>query len=196
MHKFFILIHLLHSSICFEHYCAHIQKDNCINTASGIVTLFGWLFSTQCIKIKNLCIKLVKKKDYHYIRMHGQQNVKTFNLVTNVVKTALLRKRMAVNFENHAKPIKCNMCVCVCVCGEKVDWNMKQVVHILTTVTALTCADAGARIWGLPRRHGHRESITSGPRTAVQGESLIWLLHPGGAPSGPQLQAVRLSAGN
>ena len=41
MHKFYILIHLLHSSTCFEHYCAHLQEDNCINTASGIVTLFG-----------------------------------------------------------------------------------------------------------------------------------------------------------
>jgi len=40
MHKFFILIHLLHSSTCFEHYCAHLQEDNCINTASGIVTLW------------------------------------------------------------------------------------------------------------------------------------------------------------
>ena len=106
MHKFFILIHLLHSSTCFEHYCAHLQEDNCISTASGIVTLFRRLFSTQvsplvtcvlnshlkrvtipdavltqlsswrraqycskhveecnkCIKIKNLCIKLVKKE--------------------------------------------------------------------------------------------------------------------------------------
>jgi len=43
----FILICLLHSSRCFEHYCAHLREDNCINTASGIVTLFGWLFSTQ-----------------------------------------------------------------------------------------------------------------------------------------------------
>jgi len=41
IHKFFILIHLLHSSTCFEHYCAHLQEDNCINTASGIVKLFG-----------------------------------------------------------------------------------------------------------------------------------------------------------
>jgi len=40
MHKFFILIHLLYSSTCFEHYCAHLQEDNCISTASGIVTLF------------------------------------------------------------------------------------------------------------------------------------------------------------
>ena len=40
MHKFFILIHLLHSSTCFEHCCAHLQEDNCINTASGIVTLW------------------------------------------------------------------------------------------------------------------------------------------------------------
>jgi len=47
MCKFFILIHLLHSSTCFEHYCAHPQEDNCISTASGIVTPFGRLFSTQ-----------------------------------------------------------------------------------------------------------------------------------------------------
>ena len=41
MHKFFVLIHLLHSSTCFEHYCAHLQEDIYTNTASGIVTLFG-----------------------------------------------------------------------------------------------------------------------------------------------------------
>jgi len=41
MHKVFILIHLLHSSTCFEHYCVHLQEHNCINTASGIVTLFS-----------------------------------------------------------------------------------------------------------------------------------------------------------
>ena len=47
MHKFFISMHLLHSSTCFEHYCAHLQEDSCLSTASGIVTLFRWLFSTQ-----------------------------------------------------------------------------------------------------------------------------------------------------
>ena len=50
MHKLFILIHLLHSSTCFERYCAHFQEDNCINTASGFVTLFRWRFSTQVIR--------------------------------------------------------------------------------------------------------------------------------------------------
>jgi len=34
------LIHLLHSSTCFEHNYAHLQEDNCISTASGIVTVF------------------------------------------------------------------------------------------------------------------------------------------------------------
>jgi len=39
MHKFFILIHLLYSSTCFEHYCAYLQEDNFINMASVIVNL-------------------------------------------------------------------------------------------------------------------------------------------------------------
>ena len=30
----------------------------------------------KCIKIENLCIKLVKKKDYHCAKMHNQQNIK------------------------------------------------------------------------------------------------------------------------
>jgi len=51
MHKFFILIHLFYSSKCFEHYCAHLQEENFINTASDIVTLFGWLFSTQVTRV-------------------------------------------------------------------------------------------------------------------------------------------------
>jgi len=44
MSKFFILIHLLYSSTCFEHYYAHLQEDNCIKIASGIVTMetSGW----------------------------------------------------------------------------------------------------------------------------------------------------------
>jgi len=38
--KLFILIHLLYSCTCFEHYYAHLQEGNCISTAVGIVTLF------------------------------------------------------------------------------------------------------------------------------------------------------------
>ena len=41
----------------------------------------------KCIKIKNLCIKLVKKKYYIYIRMHGQRNVKTVNTSTHITIT-------------------------------------------------------------------------------------------------------------
>jgi len=47
MQKLFVLVRLLYFSTCFEHYCVHLQEDNCISTASGIVTLFGLLFSTQ-----------------------------------------------------------------------------------------------------------------------------------------------------
>ena len=47
MENFFILIDLLYSSTCFEHYYAHLQEDNYISTASGIVTPFRWLFRPQ-----------------------------------------------------------------------------------------------------------------------------------------------------
>ena len=66
MEKLFILIYLLRSSTCFEHYCAHLQEDNCINTAPSIVTLFGWLLSTQVTRglssSRNLCFAKVKKQ--------------------------------------------------------------------------------------------------------------------------------------
>jgi len=59
MHKFFIVIHLLYSSTCFEHDCAHLHEDSCISTASDIVTLFRRLFSTQVTRglqsSRNLC---------------------------------------------------------------------------------------------------------------------------------------------
>jgi len=66
MHKFFILIHLLYSSTCFEHYYAHLQEDNCISTASGIANLLGSLFSTQVTSgresSRNLCTEQSPKK--------------------------------------------------------------------------------------------------------------------------------------
>ena len=60
VHKFFILIHSLHSYTCFERYCAHLQEKNCINTASGIVTVFRWLFSKQFSR--NLCTEQSPKE--------------------------------------------------------------------------------------------------------------------------------------
>jgi len=33
------IICLFESSTCLEQLCAHLQEDNCINTASGIITL-------------------------------------------------------------------------------------------------------------------------------------------------------------
>jgi hypothetical protein len=58
IYKFFILVHLLYSSTCFEHYCAHLQEDSCINTASGIVTLFG----LQVESSRNLCTEQPPKE--------------------------------------------------------------------------------------------------------------------------------------
>ena len=37
-------------------------------------------------KIKNVCIKLIKKDYYYYIRIHGQQNIKIY-----ITKNALLK---------------------------------------------------------------------------------------------------------
>ena len=40
--QFFYIIHLFKSSTCFEQIRPHHQEVNCINTASGIVTLCQW----------------------------------------------------------------------------------------------------------------------------------------------------------
>jgi hypothetical protein len=45
------MICLLESSTCFEQPCAHHQEDNCINTTSGIITLFQWPSGMQ-VKMK------------------------------------------------------------------------------------------------------------------------------------------------
>ena len=68
MHKFFVLIHLLlYSSTCFEHYCVHLQEENCIITPSGIVTLetseWSYLLTPWCrvLHEKLTGLQLVKK---------------------------------------------------------------------------------------------------------------------------------------
>ena len=40
--QFFYIVHLFQSSTCSEQRRAHHQEVNCINTASGIVTLCKW----------------------------------------------------------------------------------------------------------------------------------------------------------
>ena len=35
----FSIIYLFKSSTCFEHLCAHLQEDNCMNTTSDSTTL-------------------------------------------------------------------------------------------------------------------------------------------------------------
>jgi len=50
MHKFFTSIHLLHSSTCFEHYCAHLQEDNGISTTSSLPRNFVPGCSTNSVK--------------------------------------------------------------------------------------------------------------------------------------------------
>ena len=53
--QFFYIIRLFQSSICFEQTRAHHQEVNCINTASGIVTLKTSEWS-KITKIQFSCI--------------------------------------------------------------------------------------------------------------------------------------------
>ena len=46
-HLFYFTICLLHSSTCFEHYMPVIRRLNCIDAASGIVTLSKWPSGAQ-----------------------------------------------------------------------------------------------------------------------------------------------------
>jgi hypothetical protein len=48
--QFFYIIRLFQSSTCFDQTRAHHQEVNCINTASGIVTLCKWLSGMQVKK--------------------------------------------------------------------------------------------------------------------------------------------------
>ena len=46
-HLLYFTVRPLQSSTCFEHYVLIIRKRNCIDAASGIVTLSKWLFGAQ-----------------------------------------------------------------------------------------------------------------------------------------------------
>jgi len=85
MHKFFILIHLLHSCTCFEHYCAHLQKDNCISAASGIVTVFD---NTRCYTNTIVLLKMgTIVLDIYYIPVHVLSTVVLIFRRTTVLTT-------------------------------------------------------------------------------------------------------------
>jgi len=53
MYKFFILIHILHPSTCFEHYYAHPQEVNFVLIQHLVSSLSLGDFSTQVKKGQN-----------------------------------------------------------------------------------------------------------------------------------------------
>ena len=54
-HLLYFTIRLLCSSTCFEHYMLIIRRLNCIDAASGIVTLSKWPSGAQVERELNLC---------------------------------------------------------------------------------------------------------------------------------------------
>jgi len=46
-HLLYFTISLLESSTCFEHYMLIIRRLNCVDAASGIVTLSQWPYGAQ-----------------------------------------------------------------------------------------------------------------------------------------------------
>ena len=48
--QFFYIIRLFQSSTCFEQPRSHHEEDNCINIASGIVTVCKWPSGMQVEK--------------------------------------------------------------------------------------------------------------------------------------------------
>ena len=106
MHKFFI-IHLLYSSTCFEHYYAHLQEDSCVSTASGIVTLFGWLFISQVTRGLSCTNSLLY---IYYIPLHVSSTVmlifrRTFVLVQHLVSSLSLGDCSIHRLQEDSRPL-------------------------------------------------------------------------------------------
>ena len=76
-----------------------------------------------------MCIKLVKKKDYYYIRMHGQQNIKkkwdfSFgNILTHIICPVFLPVYNRVQLEYGF--IWAETCSFYCVSVIKI-WNLRS----------------------------------------------------------------------
>ena len=77
-HLLYFTIRLLQTSTCFEHYVHIIRRLNCIDAASGIVTLGKWLsgaqverelLATDRVDDTRCCINKIQPPDDEYI-MH------------------------------------------------------------------------------------------------------------------------------
>jgi hypothetical protein len=106
MHNFFVVIHLLHSSTCFEHCCAHLQEDNYINTSvvsslslgtqvTGghkesddttrvLIQLSSWRWAQQCSKHVEECNKCIKIKNL-CIKLVKKKELSFLNLFSKLV---------------------------------------------------------------------------------------------------------------
>ena len=83
MHKSFVLMYLLYSSTCFEHYYSHLQEDSCISTTSGIVTHFRWLFNTQVTRGLVQCTGYERTRSVYRLREDSFSAQVTWGLVQN-----------------------------------------------------------------------------------------------------------------
>jgi glycine cleavage system protein P-like pyridoxal-binding family len=60
--------------------------------------------------MKNICIKLVKK-DYYYIRMHGQQNIKIWFEKIALLESRKIKKKFRFEFYVRNNPDFMHCCV-------------------------------------------------------------------------------------
>ena len=77
MQKSFILIYLLHTSTCFEHYYVHPQEVKFVLVQHLVSSLS--LGDCPVHRLSKESVHQVDIKDYYYIRTHGQQNIKSNN---------------------------------------------------------------------------------------------------------------------
>jgi len=68
-HLLYFTIRLLQSSTCFEHYMLIIRRLNCIDAASGIVTLSKWLSDAPDGDDTRCCINIIQPPDDDHIML-------------------------------------------------------------------------------------------------------------------------------
>jgi len=65
----YLTIRLLRSSTCFTHYMPIIRRLNCIDAASGIVTLIKWPFGHLLNDDTRCCINTIQPPDDGHIML-------------------------------------------------------------------------------------------------------------------------------